>query len=75
MKWIDSISLNVWIIIALTFGLAPFLPQPHVWEKLNMLSAGTLHKPIDILDLILHGAPWVMVGLKLLRLGLLRRID
>jgi hypothetical protein len=73
MKWIDSVSLGTWVIIALTLGLAPFVPQPHVWEKLNMLVAGTLSRPIDIFDLFLHGAPWVMLGLKLVRLGMTRR--
>jgi hypothetical protein len=57
------------IIIALTLGLAPFSPQPHVVEKLAMLFNGTLSKPIDIFDLLLHGTPWVLLVLKLIRLG------
>mgnify|MGYP000585578667 CR=1 FL=1 len=57
------------IVLALGFGsgLAPFAPEPHVWEKLKMLAAGTLHKPIDIFDLVLHGTPWVLLMLKLYR--------
>ena len=73
MKWIDNVSLVNWLIIALTLGLAPFVPQPHVWEKLNMLAAGTLSRPIDIFDLFLHGTPWLLLGLKLIRLGMARR--
>ncbi len=60
------------IIIALTLGLAPFSPQPHVVEKLAMLFNGTLSKPIDIFDLLLHGTPWVLLAIKLIRLGMVQ---
>ena len=53
--------------IAVVLALAPFTPEPHLWEKLKMLSAGELVRPIDIFDLFLHGAPLVLVVLKLLR--------
>ena len=72
MKWIDNVSLGSWVIIALTLGLAPFVPEPHVWEKLKMLASGTLVRPIDIFDLFLHGTPWLMLGLKLVRVGMAR---
>jgi len=39
---LDKIPLTTLVIIALTLGLAPFAPEPHVWEKLKMLAAGTL---------------------------------
>jgi len=42
-------------------GLAPFLPEPHVWEKLRMLATGTLSRPLDIFDLAMHGAPWLLL--------------
>jgi membrane protein required for beta-lactamase induction len=41
----------------------------HLWEKLQMLFAGALTRPIDIFDLFLHGAPVVLLGWKLLRLA------
>ena len=50
----------------LTLGLAPFVPEPHIWEKLKMLAAGSLVKPIDMFDLALHAAPFVLLGLKLI---------
>jgi hypothetical protein len=53
------------VIASLTLGLAPFTPEPHVWEKLKMLAAGTLSQPIDIFDLALHGLPWLLLILKL----------
>lgn len=67
MRWLDKIPLYMLLIAALTLGLAPFLPQPHVLEKLQMLLAGTLTTPIDIFDLLLHGTPILLLGLKLLR--------
>lgn len=69
MKWIDSTSLALFVVIALTLGLAPFTPEPHVWQKLKMLWDGNLGKPLDIFDLVLHGAPWVLLGIKLGRIS------
>ena len=59
----------LFVLVALTLGLAPFVPEPHVWEKLKMLAAGSLSRPIDIFDLCLHGVPWVLLLLKLYRLS------
>ncbi len=59
-------SYPVLIVLCLTLGLAPFVPQPHLLEKLRMLFAGTLVRPIDIFDLLLHGAPFVLLGIKVL---------
>ena len=53
------------ILACLTLGLAPFFPQPHVLEKLAMIFSGQLTRPMDIVDLILHGAPWILLGAKL----------
>jgi hypothetical protein len=41
-------------------------------EKLAMLFNGTLSKPIDIFDLLLHGTPWVLLAIKLIRLGMVQ---
>jgi hypothetical protein len=71
--WLDRVSLPLLLIVALTLGLAPFVPEPHVWEKLKLLAAGQLVRPIDIFDLLLHGAPWVLLVLKLGRVVLVRR--
>ena len=68
MRWLDKIELPILIVLALTLGLAPFAPEPHVWQKLKMLLAGELSRPIDIFDLFLHGAPWVVLALKMIRL-------
>ena len=68
LNWLDRVPLSFLLLIALLLGLAPFMPEPHLWEKLKMLAAGTLTRPIDIFDLILHGVPLLLLVLKLLRL-------
>lgn len=65
---LDQIPVHMLVLAALTLGLAPFWPEPHVWEKLNLLASGQLSRPIDIFDLVLHGGPWALLGLRLLRL-------
>ncbi|MFC1350013.1 MAG: RND transporter [gamma proteobacterium symbiont of Phacoides pectinatus] len=67
MNWLDELPTPFVVMAALFLGLAPFVPEPHVWEKLKMLADGTLSRPIDILDLLLHGTPFVILVLKLLR--------
>lgn len=69
MKWLDKISLGTLMLPAVLLGLAPFVPEPHLVEKLRMLGEGTLQRPIDIFDLLMHGAPSVLVLLKLVRMG------
>lgn len=67
MNWLDKIPTTTLLIIALTLGLAPFVPEPHVWEKLKMLASGNLARPLDIFDLFLHGTPWVLLIMKITR--------
>ena len=64
---LDSIPLAIIVVLCLTLGLAPFFPEPHVWEKLKMVSSGTLVRPVDIFDLLLHGSPFILLGMKLTR--------
>ena len=72
MKWLDSIPYSLLVPLAVVMALAPFVPEPHLWEKLKMLAAGTLVRPIDIFDLFLHGTPLLLLALKLLS-GLSRK--
>ncbi|MDJ0784521.1 MAG: hypothetical protein QNJ22_21340 [Desulfosarcinaceae bacterium] len=59
-----KIPYSVLIILAVLLLLAPFRPMPHVVEKLLMLRAGNLVRPIDIFDLFYHLAPLVVLLLK-----------
>ena len=54
-------SYPVLILLCLTLGLAPFRPEPHIVEKLRMLFSGTLTRPMDIFDLLLHSAPFALL--------------
>jgi hypothetical protein len=67
VDWVDRTPLWIFVVVALTLGLAPFAPEPHLWEKLKMLYGGELSRPIDIFDLFLHGIPWAALALKLYR--------
>ncbi|MHA7887108.1 RND transporter [Roseicyclus sp.] len=64
-RLLDALPLSVLVIASLTLGLAPFVPEPHIWEKLKMLAAGSLTQPVDIFDLAMHGLPWLLLLLKL----------
>lgn len=69
-KLLFKIPTSTLVIAALFLGLAPFVPEPHLWEKLKMLSDGTLSKPIDIFDLFMHGTPLILLILKLIFISL-----
>ncbi|MEA2115998.1 MAG: RND transporter [Thermodesulfobacteriota bacterium] len=69
MKWLDSIPLTALVIAAVILGGAPFVPEPHIIEKVRMLANGTLTKPIDIFDLAYHSLPILLLMLKLGRLA------
>ena len=64
MRWLENIPFPTLIIIALALGLAPFVPEPHLWGKLKMLFDVNLTKPMDIFDLFMHGTPAVLLIIK-----------
>ncbi len=70
MQWLDRLPWFTLIAAALLLGLAPFVPEPHLWEKLKMLAEGQLQRPIDIFDLLMHGTPVVLLVLKAARQGM-----
>ena len=70
MQWLDRIPLTALVIAAIALGLAPFTPEPHLWQKLKMLANGTLSRPIDIFDLIMHASLPLLLAVKLIRMTL-----
>ena len=69
MKWTKNLPHPfILSVLCLTLGLAPFVPIPHVWEKLMMLFQGELYRPMDIFDLLMHGTPWILLFLKLINI-------
>lgn len=63
-KLLKSIDYKTLLLFSVVLGLAPFYPQPHIVEKIKMLIAGTLHRPIDIFDLFFHSAPIILLAIK-----------
>jgi len=61
---LQKVPTTMLAFIAIWLAIVPFNP-PHLVEKLQMLFAGTLSKPIDIFDLFMHGTPLVLLVLKL----------
>lgn len=61
---LQKIPTTTLAFIAIWLAIVPFNP-PHLVEKIQMLFAGTLVKPIDIFDLFMHGTPLVLLVLKL----------
>lgn len=63
-QFLDNLSFPMLIIIALLLGSAPMGAEPHLIAKLKMLIEGTLVKPIDIFDLLLHSTPFILLMIK-----------
>lgn len=66
MNWLRQTPVVPFAVIAILMALAPFSPEPHLIEKLRMLSAGELTRPLDIFDLFLHATPLVLFLIKIL---------
>ncbi len=67
MAWLDKIPTQTLVIAAIFLGLSPFVPEPHLWQKLKMLAAGELSAPIDMFDMLFHSAPALLLIAKLAR--------
>ena len=67
INWLDRIPLLLLAVLAIYMAIAPIQPEPHLVEKIRMLSQGTLTRPIDIFDLLMHATPLVLLVLRLWR--------
>ncbi|QCK15327.1 hypothetical protein [Mangrovivirga cuniculi] len=57
------------LILSLTLGLAPFFPEPHILGKIKWVAGGANGMQlIDWFDLVLHGAPWLLLLITIVRL-------
>lgn len=66
VKLVRQIPWVFLVPVAILLGLTPFKPEPHLLEKLRMLFAGQLIRPVDVFDLFMHGTPLLLVMVKLL---------
>jgi len=57
--------INNWKIIVLgclTLGLAPFLPEPHLWGKIKWIIGGAVGMSLkDWFDVLFHGFPFLLL--------------
>lgn len=61
------------VILALTLGLAPFYPEPHLIGKVRWVLGGSKGmEMVDYFDLIMHAAPWIFLILVLVQFLLAR---
>ena len=63
-RFLDNIPYPILIAVAVFMLVAPIRPMPHVLEKLQMLKNGTLHRPLDIFDLLWHLIPTILLVIK-----------
>jgi hypothetical protein len=68
MQFIDRIPFIVLLLATLFMLGAPFVPEPHLVEKMRMLGEGTLTEPLDIFDVFWHLLPAALLALKIARL-------
>ena len=55
-------NINIWAMASLTLGLAPFMPEPHIWGKIKWIAGGAEGMGLmDWFDVLLHGTPWVLL--------------
>ncbi len=69
LNWLDRLPWSWLLVLAVWMAIAPITPEPHLVEKLRLLVQGALVRPLDIFDLALHGAPLLLVAIKLWRQG------
>lgn len=66
LSYIES-NTKIWALASLTLGLAPFVPEPHIWGKLKWIAGGAVGmESIDWFDTLMHGAPWLLLILSLI---------
>ncbi len=55
------------LLASLTLGLAPFVPEPHIVEKIRRIASQPSGLSLtDWFDFVMHGWPWVWLIWRLL---------
>ncbi len=71
----DKKIWNDWtlvIMMSLTLGLAPFVPEPHIYGKIKWILGGAVGmKLIDWGDFLMHAIPFIL----LIRLIILKAME
>lgn len=61
--WLEKVPWWMIVFAAIAFAVVP-LGESHFLQKWGMLSSGTLKRPLDWFDLVMHSAPLFLLGLK-----------
>ena len=72
-RWLDKLPFTWLALLAAWLAVAPLVPEPHLIEKLRMLVQGTLVRPLDVFDLLMHAVPLLVLVAKLWRNSWLRQ--
>jgi len=65
MKWLEEIPFVILIAAAILMAALPIEPQPHLLEKMQMFKAGRLTDVVDILDVLWHLFPTLLLLYKI----------
>ena len=64
--------INDWklmLLLSCTLGLAPFVPEPHLFGKIRWILGGAVGmQPADWFDFFMHATPFIL----LIRIGILK---
>jgi hypothetical protein len=63
MNFVERVPYALLIVLAIVMALVP-PGQSHLLEKTRMLFSGTLKRPLDIFDLLMHSAPLILLVVK-----------
>lgn len=67
--------INDWklmLLLSLTLGLAPFMPEPHLFGKIRWIFGGAVGmQPADWFDFLMHATPWIL----LIRIGIIKMMN
>jgi len=64
--WLHCPSMIMLVIAAVLMAAMPVMPEPHLWQKAQMLMNGEALAAIDWLDIVWHCWPLIWIGLRLL---------
>ncbi len=67
MQFIDKLPYSMLAVMTVLMLGAPFLPEPHLVEKMRMLMDGALTKPLDMFDVVWHLLPATLLIVKFVK--------
>lgn len=73
LAWYNDI--RILILGCLTLGLTPYVPEPHILGKIRWVMGGA--KGMELLDwwdLFMHGTPWVLLIVLIVRKYILKSV-